>query len=164
MRHQIRWTAEKIARRLELIKAQTYRQKIEIPPFRYKYLNDPLDSPPVAVDVDDFAWDMIQPQDYWANPRTNFILRTKFTSGDFEWNDGPIALSLPIGIAGDFSHPEALAYIDGEPLAACDRHHQEIVLPKNTVMVWSTRWPSTAGQAGPISTMSMKHQKYHLHL
>jgi hypothetical protein len=42
---------------------------------------------------------------------------------------GPVALFLPIGIAGDFSHPEALAYIDGQPFAACDWHHQEIILP-----------------------------------
>jgi len=40
-----------------------------------------------------------------------------------------MALFMPIGIAGDFSHPEALVYIDGEPYAACDRHHQEIILP-----------------------------------
>ncbi len=38
-------------------------------------------------------------------------------------------MHLPIGKAGDFSHPEALAYIDGLPYAACDRHHQEILLP-----------------------------------
>jgi alpha-mannosidase len=37
-------------------------------------------------------------------------------------------LYLPIGISGDFSHPEALIYIDGQPFAACDRHHQEIIL------------------------------------
>jgi alpha-mannosidase len=36
---------------------------------------------------------------------------------------------LPLGEAGDFSHPETLAYIDGRPYAACDRHHQEILLP-----------------------------------
>ncbi len=40
-----------------------------------------------------------------------------------------MALYLPLGEAGDFSHPEALAYIDGVPYAACDRHHQEIILP-----------------------------------
>ncbi len=129
MRHQIRWTAEKIARRLELIEAQTYRQSIEISPFRYRYLNNPLDAPPVASDVDDSFWDTIQPFEYWARPRTNFILRTKFTTRNLDMRAGPIALFLPIGIAGNFSHPEALAYIDGEPLAACDRHHQEIVLP-----------------------------------
>ncbi len=130
MRHQIRWTAEKISRRLELIEAQTYRQTAEIPVFRYKYLMDPLDPPPVMVDVDDSAWDMIQTFEYWANPRTNYILRTKFTTAEFQVAAGPIALYLPIGIAGNFSHPEALVYIDGEPLAACDRHHQEIVLPE----------------------------------
>src|SRR4030095_2185976 len=36
---------------------------------------------------------------------------------------------LPLGEAGDFSHPEALAYIDGAAYAACDRHHQEFLLP-----------------------------------
>jgi alpha-mannosidase len=43
--------------------------------------------------------------------------------------EGPVALYLPIGVAGDFSHPEALVYIDGEPFASCDRHHHEVVLP-----------------------------------
>jgi len=136
MRHQIRWTAKKISRRIELIEAQTYRQKDEIPLFRYQYLNDPLDPPPVALEVDDSAWDVIQTHEYWVNPRTNFVLRTKFitptpspspTKGE---GGTSIALFLPIGISGDFSHPEALVYIDGEPLAACDRHHQEIVLPE----------------------------------
>jgi alpha-mannosidase len=130
MRHQIRWTAEKISRRIELIAAQTYQRANEIPPFRYRYLENPLDAPPVSTNVDDTSWETIQPYDYWANPRTNFILRTKFTTGNFDLAAGPIALFLPIGIAGDFSHPEALVYIDGEPLAGCDRHHQEIILPE----------------------------------
>ena len=78
MRHQIRWTAEKIARRLEMIEAQTYRRSLEIAPFRYKYLNSSMEAPSVGTDVNDSNWDVIQPHDYWANPRTNFILRTKF--------------------------------------------------------------------------------------
>jgi alpha-mannosidase len=40
------------------------------------------------------------------------------------------ALHLPIGQAGDFSHPEALVYVGGEPYGACDRHHQEVLLPE----------------------------------
>jgi alpha-mannosidase len=40
-----------------------------------------------------------------------------------------VALYLPLGESGDFSHPETLAYIDGVPYAAGDRHHQEILLP-----------------------------------
>jgi len=130
MRHQIRWTAEKISHRIELIEAQTYRQSIEIAPFRYRYLETPIDAPLVLPDMNDSTWQVIQTHDYWANPRTNFILRTKFTTGKLDLAAGPIALFLPIGIAGDFSHPESLVYIDGEPLAGCDRHHQEIILPE----------------------------------
>jgi len=130
MRHQIRWTAQKITNRLTLIEAQTYRQRQEISPFRYHYLTDPLDPPPVAPDLDVSKWQVIQSHEYWANPRTDFILRTKFNTADLSPSAGPLALYLPIGIAGDFSHPEALAYIDGKPLAGCDRHHQEIVLPE----------------------------------
>jgi alpha-mannosidase len=40
-----------------------------------------------------------------------------------------VALYLPLGESGDFSHPEALAYIDGQPYASADRHHHEILLP-----------------------------------
>jgi alpha-mannosidase len=50
-------------------------------------------------------------------------VRETFSAG------APLALHLPIGDAGEFSHPEALAYIDGRPLAAVDRHHQELRLP-----------------------------------
>jgi alpha-mannosidase len=130
MRHQIRWTAEKISQRLKLIEAHTYRHSTQIPIFRYKSLIDPLDAPPVTFEVDDSAWEVIQSHEYWAHPRTNFVLRTKFTTRDLDVSAGPIGLFLPIGIAGNFSHPEALVYIDGNPLAACDRHHQEIVLPE----------------------------------
>ncbi len=39
-----------------------------------------------------------------------------------------MALYLPLGEPGDFSHPETLIYIDGEAYAASDRHHQEVRL------------------------------------
>jgi len=152
MLHQIRWTAEKISRRIKLVEEQTYLRRQEIPPFRYRYLTDPMDPPPIESNLDDSDWNVIQPHEYWANPRTDFILRTKFTvppspptplpkgegGGSSPFGRGvggreivdPIALFLPIGIAGDFSHPEALVYIDGEPYAACDRHHQEVILPE----------------------------------
>jgi alpha-mannosidase len=128
MRHQIRWTSEKISRRLALIETLVYRQRQPILPFRYRYLDNPTAPPLVSADMDDSTWTVIQPLDYWANPWTDFILRTRFSVPQSMRGSNPIALFLPIGIAGDFSHPEALAYIDGEPLAACDRHHQEIVL------------------------------------
>ena len=43
---------------------------------------------------------------------------------------GPVSLVLDIGESGDFVHPEALVYVDGVRIAACDRYHAEIVLPE----------------------------------
>jgi alpha-mannosidase len=61
---------------------------------------------------------------------TDFVLRTQFEVPAGWDPKAPVALYLPLGEAGDFSHPESLAYIDGLPYAACDRHHQEIKLPE----------------------------------
>ncbi|MBN2472487.1 MAG: alpha-mannosidase, partial [Anaerolineae bacterium] len=97
-------------------------------PFRYQALASPLVDPPVGLEVDDCDWLEIQPDSYWSQWRTNFVLRTRFQVPP-EWpDDSPAALFLPLGVLGTFSHPEALAYVDGEAYAACDRHHQEIVL------------------------------------
>jgi alpha-mannosidase len=129
MRHNIRWTSQKIRGRIDLIETLVYRHKFSIPPFRYLKLQNSLDPPPVDPAFDDSTWEIINPDDYWVQPRTNFILRSTFSIQERKTKNNPIALYLPIGIAEDFSHPEALVYIDGEPIAACDRHHQEIILP-----------------------------------
>ncbi len=130
MRHQIRWTSRKIAARLGEIESLAYLQHLPIPPFRFIELDGPATQAPVERDVDDSTWIEIPPHSYWGFPRTNFVLRTMFSVPTSWVGAGPIALFLPIGEAGSFSHPEALAYIDGKPFAACDRHHQEIILPK----------------------------------
>ncbi len=136
MRHQIRWTLNKIENRLSIIENQVYRKRITLPAFRFRYLTSPNDPIQVQPEIDDSNWSIIQSHEYWVNPRTDFILRTKFIVPE-KWlyrhsnnkRTQQIALFLPIGDAGDFSHPEALVYIDGEPYAGCDRHHQEIILP-----------------------------------
>ena len=47
-----------------------------------------------------------------------------------EWDAAlPVAIYLPLGDAGEFSHPEALSYVDGAAYSSCDRHHQEVRLP-----------------------------------
>ena len=129
MLHKMRWTAKKIADRLSLIELLVYRRHWALPPFRYLALPDPLVEPPVGPEVDDSAWGTIEPNTYWGRWTTDFTLRTTFQVPD-DWDlDAPLALYLPLGEAGDFSHPEALAYVDGRPYAGCDRHHQEILLP-----------------------------------
>ena len=128
MFHQIRWTIKKITQRLSLIEPLVYRRRQSMPPFRYQTLASPYAAPPVASDIDDSTWSVIEPHTYWGKWRTDFILRSHFTI-PADWDhDVPVALYLPIGNAGDFIHPEALAYIDGVSYAACDRYHQEFLL------------------------------------
>jgi alpha-mannosidase len=100
-----------------------------LPPFRYKSLTSPLETPPIDAVVDDSAWEVIEPNTYWGTWMTDFIMHSQFQV-PADWNaDLPVALYLPLGDSGDFSHPEALAYIDGKPYASADRHHHEILLP-----------------------------------
>ena len=132
MYHKTYWTADKIASRLRLIEGAqlVYRRRAPLPAFLYRTLPDPMTPPPIGDDVDRSAWAPLQPPAYWGSRFTNFMLHTTFTV-PAGWADAAqVALYLPLGEAGDFSHPETLAYIDGTPYAAGDRHHQEIRLDR----------------------------------
>jgi len=129
LNHKSRWTARKIAQRVDLVQALVYRSRQPLPPFRYLTLESPLAPPPVDPDVDDSHWASIKPNTYWAGWLTDFVLRVHFQR-PADWSPHiPTALYLPLGKSGDFEHPEALAYVDGVAYAACDRHHEEILLP-----------------------------------
>ena len=129
MDHKVYWTPQKIAQRIDLIEPLVYRKRHPLPAFRYKALASPLAEPEIGEGVDDSAWETIEPNSYWGKWFTDFMLRTRFEI-PADWDkDAPVALYLPFGNAGDFSHPEALAYIDGQSYASADRHHHEIVLP-----------------------------------
>ena len=129
MHHKTRWTSLKIAQRLTLIEPLIYRSHQLLPPFRYRELSGPSAPPPVGLDVDDSDWVTLTPNTYWGKWFTDFVMRTHFQVPD-DWDRNmPVALYLPLGTAGDFSHPEALAYVDGQAYGTCDRHHQEIKLP-----------------------------------
>jgi alpha-mannosidase len=126
--HQIRWTSEKIRQRLMLIEPLVYRRRHPLAPFRYLRLEGPHVSPPAPSAGDTDTWTAIPWGSYWGGYNADFVLRGQFQA-PAGWDGGaPTALHLPIGAAGDFSHPEALVYIDGRPYAACDRHHQEVIL------------------------------------
>src|ERR1051326_3769209 len=123
MFHKQHWTPEKIRQRLILIAPLAYRKSKSLPTFRYQTLSNPRALPPVKTDVDDSNWQEISLNEYWGTWNQDFVLRTSFAIPE-DWDASqPTALYLGLGEAGDFSHPEALAYIDGQPYAACDRHH-----------------------------------------
>ncbi|MBP7961540.1 MAG: alpha-mannosidase [Caldilineaceae bacterium] len=130
MIHKQRWTPEKIKHRLDLIAPLVYRRTVDLPPFHFHALTGPMD--PAAADAirtsEYAAWPIIAPNTYWGPWDTTFVLRTRFTIPAAWADQGPVALFLPLGEVGEFSHPEALVHVDGQPFAACDRHHQEIRL------------------------------------
>lgn len=122
MRHEVRWTVRKIAQRLRLLEPLQYRRRLDLEPLRFRALEDPWQ--PIPPDGDD--WTPVPPNTTWGGWRLDFAMRGSFTVPE-GW--GPAALVIPLGIAGDFSHPEALVYLDGQSWAGCDRHHQEVPLP-----------------------------------
>jgi alpha-mannosidase len=128
MHHTIRFTYDKLKRRLEWLAPFVYRRVSPLMPFRYLSVDGPAFDRSLATAEDLSGWAELRPGDYWAATDTHFVLRTTFAVPP-EWKlAGPVGLYLPLGDANDFSHPEALAWIDGQPYAACDRHHQEILL------------------------------------
>ena len=133
MRHKIRFTPQKLQKRLELIESLVYCEKQALPSFECMELKHPIQDPSRYLSTNHGSWSRIEPGDHWLGPDTTFLLKSNFLAAGSLQISGPTALFLPIGIAGDFSHPEALVYVDGEPIAACDRHHQEVLLPENLI-------------------------------
>ncbi len=128
--HSVRHTPEKLAKRLKFILPLVYRRHALLETFRYKKLDSPLEPPLLNEDTD--SWETMPFGSYWGAPRTEFMIRSSF-SVPTDWDASlPIALHLPLGEAGDFSHPETLIYLNGTPYAAADRHHQEVRLPEGT--------------------------------
>lgn len=122
MHHKQRWTAQRIRRRLEQLLQQQYARSQELPAFRFRQLDGPEVLPDLDGPTED--WTEVPPRSYWGRWRIDFVMRCEFELP--EWGE---ALFLPLGESGDFAHPEALVYIDGKPVAACDRQHHEIRLP-----------------------------------
>ena len=119
MNHGLRFTAEKIAKRLDLIKPNTRIARHPIPEFRLELLPDASAEPGSGKRKGKVAWDS-----YWAGQDTHFVLRSRF---EVPRTYQRPALFLPLGVAGDiFSHPEALLHIDGRPVASADRYHQTV--------------------------------------
>lgn len=128
MYHRTHWTVEKIGRRIDLITPLVHRRHAYLPAFQMLELPDPM-TPPVLGEIDRSGWQTIEANTHWGRRYMDFMLHTTFRVPE-DWEaDRPVAIYLPLGEAGDFSHPEALAFIDGVAQAACDRHHQEFLLP-----------------------------------
>jgi len=127
MSHEIRLTAQKLARCLETIHPFVYWRRLPLAPFRFQAIKE-RDWPLVGPQADDGGWPEIEPFTYWGGRDVNFVLRGEFSVPAGFAAGGAVALFLPLGDAGGFCHPEALVYVDGEPYGTVDRHHQELLL------------------------------------
>jgi alpha-mannosidase len=131
MLHKIYWTPQKINIKLRALEAHIHVKTAPIADFEYALLDSPEVKPPLTPDErSEMPKHPLPANSYWGSWQKDFILWTEFSIPP-EWDlDSTIALHLPIGVAGDFEHPEALIYIDERAVAACDRHHQTSILPK----------------------------------
>ncbi len=121
MTPDMRFTAQKIGKRIALIKPLVQKARHPMAEFELELLEDAVAEPGSGRSEGRVPWDS-----YWAGQDTNFVLRGSFEIP--ESYDEP-ALFLPLGVAGDiFTHPEAIAYIDGQLEASVDRYHQLIHL------------------------------------
>ncbi|MEM6388720.1 MAG: glycoside hydrolase family 38 C-terminal domain-containing protein [Pseudomonadota bacterium] len=125
MSHRQRLTAEKIAQRLRLIRPLIHRARIPIDRFTLEHLPDAATMPDLSVGE---RGEVLDWHSHWGGQDVHFVLRSRFAVPK-SWAEP--ALHLPLGVAGDiFTHPEALAYIDGEIIASADRYHHTIEVPE----------------------------------
>jgi alpha-mannosidase len=127
MNHEIRMTAKKILARLELVSGLVYRQRSPLEPLMFEALADEFELPNLEAEATGIP---IPPQSYWGGQDINFVMRGAFAVPKHFDSDAPIALFLPLGETGEFSHAEALVYVGGKPFGTTDRHHQEIMLTR----------------------------------
>lgn len=126
MTHSLRLTAEKITQRLRLIRAEEARARLPIDRFILETLPDAAAKPDLSVMACTATGSVLDWDSYWGGQDLHFVLRSRFVVPE-DWAHP--ALHLPLGEAGDiFTHPEALAYIDGRPVASADRYHHTIDL------------------------------------
>lgn len=132
MNHGLRFTPEKIRKRLALVQANRWRNQSMLTPFRMVKLDHAASPAPLDGPTND--WPELPWNSYWAGPDVHFVLRGSFQVPQ-GWS-GPAALWFPMGDEGDmFNHPEALLYLDRKPLGSIDRNHHTIELPAGMELV-----------------------------
>ncbi|WP_147124664.1 alpha-mannosidase [Shimia ponticola] len=123
MSHARRFTAEKIGKRIDMIRKYVRVDRRPFAPFSMQTLPDAAADPDPSAPATEVPWNT-----YWAGQNTHFVLRTTFTVPE-AWQNP--ALHLPMGVAGDiFTHPESLVHIDGQAIGSADRYHHTIPLDR----------------------------------
>src|SRR5258708_4762537 len=116
-RHQIRFTADKIARRIVDVAACIYRQRV------------PLDVQTAAGDDPEGArgWTPIRHGDTWGGCNEWRWFRAQVAIPQ-AWAGSRTGLFFALGHPSWRAQPEALAFVDGELRQGIDGNHHELLL------------------------------------
>jgi alpha-mannosidase len=127
--HTVRWTLQKAEVRYKLLQTLLYRRQMPLTGYAYMPLAGPQVAPPVQPGIDTSTWQPITPPTTFADWRTDFCIRTTFAiPSDWDTSQGPLVIYWLLNRPHSPAGPEALAYIDGEPVCGIDRFHHEIPL------------------------------------
>ncbi len=129
MYHDIYRTKEKLKKRLDYIKSLEYTELFDLPSWKYLPVQSPDEAPQIRAGIDDSDWLELAAGTPWGSEGPVFNMRSMFKV-PAEFANRQVELILPLGEKADFSHPDAMIYIDGEPYMSCDRHHQNVPLDK----------------------------------
>jgi alpha-mannosidase len=110
----VKFFLDLIAARLPLILAAARREVCPLPA-TIAPADDPGNEQPLAVG------------DAWGEPYRTYLIRVPLRVPE-SWDGGQATVHIQLSDYEDLSGPEALAYLNGEPLQGIDHFHREIVL------------------------------------
>jgi alpha-mannosidase len=130
--HSKLFTLNKLKSKFSLIEKLTIRKRQSLTSFKYFERNDPIELSNISSAFNDSDWQLLTPPCYWGTWNKNFLLNASFKVPLEFGSRGPVAIEFALGQPErwDACHPEALLYIDGNPLAGVDKFHTLIFLPK----------------------------------
>lgn len=120
----MKFTIEMVAARLPDLLAASRRGRLPLAPARIA--RAPL-SDARQPDYDDSHWDTLHVGDRWGGAGLTCWLRVPLRIPS-AWADQPVVAHIALGDYENITGPEALAYLDGEPIQGIDYNHKDLLI------------------------------------
>lgn len=120
----VKFTIEMVAARLPDLLAASRRERLPLAPARIALAPLPGAHSPA---YDDSHWDALHIGDRWGGSGLTYWLRIPLRIPD-AWADQPAVVHIALGDYDNITGPEALAYLDGEPIQAFDFYHRHLLI------------------------------------
>ena len=118
----MKFTIEMVAARLPDLLAASRREHLPLVPARIAPAPLPGAHQP---HYDDSRWDTLRVGDRWGGAGLTYWLRIPLRIPE-EWAGQPVAVHIALGAYDHITGPEALAYLDGQPIQGFDYNHREL--------------------------------------